>query len=56
MRVDPEVDEMVDQALAMVEGGDIVTGERILTDLFNKHPDIHTVQCDGYCLRYERQI
>jgi len=44
MRVDPEVDEMVDQALAMVEGGDIVTGERILTDLLNKHPDIHTVQ------------
>ena len=44
MRIDPRVDEMVNQALEMVESGNIVAGERILTDLLNKHPDIHTVQ------------
>lgn len=44
MRIDPEVDKAVDQALAMVESGNLGAGERILADLFTKHPDIHTVQ------------
>jgi len=44
MRVYPEVDEAVDQALTMVERGEVSAGKAIITDLFNKHPDIHTVQ------------
>ena len=44
MRVDPEVDEAVDQALAMIESGNRLGGEHIIADLLNKHPDLHTVQ------------
>ena len=44
MRIDPDVDEAVDHALAMVESGQMRAGERILSDLLLAHPDIHTVQ------------
>ncbi len=44
MRVYPEVDEAVDQALAMVERGEMLAGQAIITNLLKKHPDIHTVQ------------
>lgn len=44
MRVDPEADEAVDQALAMIESGDRLGGESIVADLLKKHPDLHTVQ------------
>ncbi len=44
MRVDPEVDEAVDQALAMIESGNRLGGESIIADLLKKHPDLHTVQ------------
>lgn len=44
MRIDPEVDEAVDQALAMVERGQIREGERVISKLLKTHPDIHTVQ------------
>jgi tetratricopeptide (TPR) repeat protein len=44
MRVDPEVDEKVDQALAMIESGNGLDGESIIADLLAKHPDLHTVQ------------
>ena len=44
MRIDPAVDQAVDQALAMVERGKLLAGEAIITDLLKKHPDIHTVQ------------
>ena len=36
MRVDPAVDEAVDQALAMVERGKMAVGESIITDLLKK--------------------
>lgn len=44
MRVDPEVDKAVDQALAMIDRGDRQAGERVIADLFDKHPDLYTVQ------------
>lgn len=44
MRVDPEVDEAVDQALKMLESGNRIGGESIVADLLKKHPDLHTVQ------------
>ncbi len=44
MRIDPAVDAAVDQALAMVESGQLQAGESILADLLRRHPDIHTVQ------------
>lgn len=44
MRIDPEVDEAVDHALAMVESGQTRAGERLLSDLLINHPDIHSVQ------------
>jgi tetratricopeptide (TPR) repeat protein len=44
MLVDPEVDEAVDQALAMIESGNRLGGEPIIADLLKKHPDLHTVQ------------
>lgn len=44
MRIDPQVDEAVDQALAMVDQGKIRTAERIISELVKQHPDIHTVQ------------
>lgn len=44
MRIDPEVDEGVDRALAMVERGNISLGERIISDLLVKYPDIYMVQ------------
>jgi tetratricopeptide (TPR) repeat protein len=34
----------VDQAMIMVEGGNLAMGEAMITDLLKKHPDIHTVQ------------
>lgn len=40
----PEIDETVDKALAMVEKGKIESGKKIITDLFIKHPNYHTVQ------------
>jgi tetratricopeptide (TPR) repeat protein len=44
MRIDPEVDHAVDQALAMVENGQLRAAERILSELLIEHPDIHSVQ------------
>jgi tetratricopeptide (TPR) repeat protein len=44
MRMDPEVDETVDQALEMVDTGNRIGGESIISDLLKKHPDLHTVQ------------
>jgi len=44
MRIDPQVDEVVDQALAMVEQGKIRAAEKIISELLKQHSDIHTVQ------------
>ena len=44
MRIDPDVDEAVDQALAMVEQGRIQAGKQAISELLETHPDIHTVQ------------
>ncbi len=44
MRIDPQVDNTVDQALAMVEQGKVRAAEKIISELLKKHPDIHTVQ------------
>jgi tetratricopeptide (TPR) repeat protein len=42
--IDPEIDDAVDKALALVERGDIEAGEKSLIDLIKKHPDYHIVQ------------
>ena len=42
--IDPEVDDAVDKALALVESGDIEAGEKSIIDLMKKHPDFHIVQ------------
>ncbi|MFH0783159.1 MAG: tetratricopeptide repeat protein [Pseudomonadota bacterium] len=42
--IDPEIDGAVDNALALVEKGDIEAGEKSLIDLMEKHPDLHIVQ------------
>jgi tetratricopeptide (TPR) repeat protein len=42
--IDPQVDEMLDQALAMVERGNLSEGEETITELMRQHPDLHTVQ------------
>lgn len=44
MRIDPEVDAAVDQALAMIDQGNMQAGEHSIADLLKKHPDLHTVQ------------
>ena len=42
--IDPEVDEAVDKALEFVENGNLAKGEELLTELLEKHPDLHMVQ------------
>ena len=42
--IDPEIDDAVDKALALVEKGDIEAGERSLIDLIKKHPHLYIVQ------------
>jgi tetratricopeptide (TPR) repeat protein len=42
--IDPEVDESVDQALAMIEKGKVRSGENLISELLNIYPNIHTVQ------------
>ncbi|UCE08589.1 MAG: tetratricopeptide repeat protein, partial [bacterium] len=44
MRIDPEVDEAIDRALAVIERGNISSGERIISELLIKYPDIYIVQ------------
>ncbi|MBA7700250.1 Photosystem I assembly protein Ycf3 [subsurface metagenome] len=44
MRMDPQVDKTVDQALTMVDQGKVHAAEKIISELLEKHPDIHTVQ------------
>ncbi len=43
IKLDPELDELVDQALVKVDKGDIGTGKKIISDLMIKHPDSYTV-------------
>jgi tetratricopeptide (TPR) repeat protein len=43
-KIDPEVDEAVDNALLFVEKGKIAKGEELLTGLIEKYPDFHIVQ------------
>jgi tetratricopeptide (TPR) repeat protein len=43
MRIDPQVEEAVDQALGIAEQGKIRAAEKIISELLKQHPDIHTV-------------
>jgi tetratricopeptide (TPR) repeat protein len=43
-KIDPLVDSEVGEALAFVENGNIAKGEKLLTDLLRKHPDLYMVQ------------
>lgn len=44
MPINLDVNEKVDQALALVEKGKITSGEKIISELFNEYPDIAMVQ------------
>jgi len=44
MRIDPQVEELADQALMKIEKGDMRAGEKIISDLLTKHPDLAIVQ------------
>ncbi len=41
IEINEEIDRVVDEALAMVECGDIKKGDEIITKLLNDHPDYH---------------
>ena len=43
-KIDPLVDSEVGEALAFAENGNIAKGEKLLTDLIRKHPDLYMVQ------------
>lgn len=43
-RIDPEVDEKVDRAMTLAEGGELDAAERIVFGLLDLHPDLHNVQ------------
>lgn len=55
MRIDPEVDEQVDHALAMIERGNWLVGESSLAALLKQHPDLHTVQFAMGVVRAKQQ-
>lgn len=42
--IDPQVDEILDQALTMVERGNLPGAEKTVTELMRQHPDLHSVQ------------
>jgi tetratricopeptide (TPR) repeat protein len=42
--IDPVIDDAVDNALALVEKGEIEAGEKSLIDLIKKHPHLYIVQ------------
>lgn len=44
VRIDPELDKAVDNALRLVQKGDLARGELQLTGLLEKHPKVHKVQ------------
>ena len=43
-KIDPDVDDEVDYALRFAENGNFAKGEKLLTRLIKKHPDLYTVQ------------
>ena len=56
-RIDPQVEETLDQALAMVERGNLSAGEETVTELIRQHPDLHSVQYAHGChLRHEKGL
>ncbi|MFZ5997798.1 MAG: tetratricopeptide repeat protein [Nitrospirota bacterium] len=44
MRIDPRVEEAVDDALAMVATGKLRAAEKSVSELLREHSDIHSVQ------------
>ncbi len=43
-RIDPEVEEIIDSALGMIERGKIMVAEGIINGMYEKNPDLHIVQ------------
>ena len=43
-KIDPEVDKVVENALAFVDNGNIEKGEELLVGLLSEHPDLYIVQ------------
>ncbi|MCI5180620.1 MAG: tetratricopeptide repeat protein [Candidatus Electrothrix sp. AW3_4] len=43
-KIDPEIDDEVEKALAYVEKGAVAQGETILSKLIKDHPELYTVQ------------
>jgi len=44
MRIDPVVEESLDEALAMIANDNLSAGEAIISDLFTENPDLHSVR------------
>src|SRR4030042_4673386 len=42
-RIEPEVDEECDRILSLIDSGQLSRGEKMMNELFEKHPDYHTV-------------
>ncbi len=42
-RIEPEVDEECDRILSLIDSGQLSRGEKMMNELFGKHPDYHTV-------------
>jgi len=43
-RIDPDLDDECDDALALIESGNLAQGEARMQALFKRHPDYHLVQ------------
>ena len=42
--IDPELDKKIDHAFTLLKKGDIISGERMMSSLFQEQPDIDSVQ------------
>jgi len=41
--INPEIDEECDRILSLIDSGQLSRGEKMMNELFEKHPDYHTV-------------
>lgn len=55
--IDPDLEEECDEALSLVESGQLARGEKLLRDLLKKHPGYHTVQYGmGVCFALQDKL
>jgi tetratricopeptide (TPR) repeat protein len=55
--IDPNIDEQCDKALSLVESGQIVQAEKLMSELLRKYPYYHTVQYGmGVCCVFQEKL